>query len=46
LNSIYDGKLQEEIKYAFFYSIYDTFGVDKVIFEVNSQKIDEFVLAK
>lgn len=46
LNSVYDGKLQEEVKYAFFYSIYDTFGVDKVIFEVNSQKIDEFGLAK
>lgn len=46
LSSVYDGKLQEEVKYAFFYSIYDTFGVDKVVFEVNSQKIDEFGLAK
>lgn len=46
LDSIYDGELKEEVKYALFYSIYDTFGIESVVFEVNSNKIDEFVLAK
>ncbi len=46
LNSVYDGKLKEEVKYALSYSIFDTFGVKSVIFEVDSMKIDEFVLEK
>lgn len=46
LDSIYDGELKEEVKYALSYSIYDTFGIESVVFEVNSNKIDEFVLAK
>lgn len=46
LNSVYDGELKEEVKYALSYSIYDTFGIESVVFEVNSNKIDEFVLAK
>ncbi len=44
LNSIYEGKLKEEVKYAVFYSIYDTLGIENVIFMVNSNKIDEFRL--
>lgn len=44
LNSVYDGKLKEEVKYAVFYSIYDTLGIENVIFKVNSTKIDEFRL--
>ncbi len=44
LKSVYDGKLKEEVKYAIFYSIHDTLGIDQVIFEVDSQEIDEFRL--
>lgn len=46
LDSVYDGVLKEEVKYALSYSIYDTFGIESVVFEVNSNKIDEFILAK
>lgn len=46
LNSIYDGKLKEEVKYALSYSIFDSYGVESVIFSINSNKIDEFRLAK
>ena len=46
LDSVYDGKLKEEIKYAVSYSIIDTFNVENVVFQVNSQKIDEFILEK
>lgn len=46
LSSAHDGKLKEELKYAISYSIYDTFGVENVVFLVNSQKIDEFILEK
>lgn len=46
LDSVYNGELKEEVKYALSYSIYDTFGIESVVFEVNSNKIDEFGLAK
>lgn len=46
LNNIYDGQLKEEVKYSLSYSIIDTFGVENVVFQVNSQKIDEFILEK
>lgn len=46
LNSFSDGALKEEVKYAISYSIIDTFDVNNVIFQVNSQKIDEFRLEK
>ncbi|MGN1371417.1 MAG: GerMN domain-containing protein [Candidatus Coprovivens sp.] len=45
LVSVYDGKLKEEVKYAISYSVFDTLGVDKVIFSINSVQIDEFRLA-
>lgn len=44
LKSVYDGKLKEEVKYAIYYSIHDTLGIEEVIFEVDSQAIDEFRL--
>lgn len=44
LNSVYEGKLKEEVKYAVSYSIHDTLGIENVIFMVNSNKIDEFRL--
>lgn len=44
--SVYDGKLKEEVKYALSYSIFDTFDVESVIFQINSLEIDEFRLAK
>lgn len=44
LDSLENGKLKEEVKYAISYSIYDTLGVENVIFLVNSNKIDEFRL--
>ncbi len=44
LKSVYDGKLKEEVKYAIFYSLHDTLGIDDVIFEVDSKTIDEFRL--
>ncbi len=44
LSSIYNGKLKEEVKYAISYSIYDTLGVNNIIFEINGQTIDEFRL--
>ncbi len=46
LHSVYDGKLKEEVKYALSYSIIDTLDVENVVFSVNSNKIDEFGLAK
>jgi len=46
LDSVYDGKLKEEVKYALSYSIYDTYDVKSVIFQVDSTKIDELRLAK
>lgn len=45
LESVYDGKLKEEVKYALAYSIFDTLSVENVVFSVNSVKIDEFRLA-
>lgn len=45
LDSVYDGKLREEVKYALSYSIFDTLGVENVVFSINSVKIDEFGLA-
>ncbi len=44
LDSVYQGKLKEEVKYAISYSIMDTFGVENVIFMIDSIKIDEFML--
>ena len=44
LNSIYNGKLKEEVKYAISYSIYDTLGISDVVFQVNGNVIDEFRL--
>ncbi len=46
LDSVYNGELKEEIKYALSYSIFDTFNVENVTFLINSNKIDEFRLAK
>ena len=45
LDSVYDGKLKEEVKYAISYSVFDTLGVENVIFSINSIQIDEFRLA-
>lgn len=45
LDSVYEGKLKEEIKYAVAYSIYDTLHIETVVFQVNNNKIDEFRLA-
>lgn len=44
LKSIYDGKLKEEVKYAIFYSLHDTLGIQDVKFAVDSRTIDEFRL--
>ncbi len=44
LDSVYDGNLKEEVKYAISYSIYDSLGSENVIFMVDSNKIDEFRL--
>lgn len=44
LNSVYDGKLKEEVKYAIYYSIHDTLGIDEVVFLINSEQIDQFRL--
>lgn len=46
LDSVYEGKLKEEIKYAVSYSIYDTLGIPNVVFMVNSLKVDEFRVEK
>ena len=46
LDSVYDGKLKEEVKYALSYSILDSYNVENVVFQVNSNKIDELRLAK
>lgn len=46
LNSVYEGKLKEEVKYALSYSILDTYNVENVVFLINSNKIDELRLAK
>ena len=44
LKSVYDGKLKEEVKYAIFYSLHDTLGIQDVKFAVDSKTIDEFRL--
>lgn len=44
INYLNDSKLMEEVKYAISYSIYDTYGIQNVIFMVDSLKIDEFRL--
>lgn len=44
INYLDDSKLMEEVKYAISYSIYDTYGIQNVIFMVDSLKIDEFRL--
>lgn len=44
LDSVYNGTLKEEVKYAIFYSIYDSLGTKNVVFMVDSNKIDEFRL--
>ncbi len=44
LKSVYDGKLKEEVKYAIFYSLHDTLGIQDVKFAVDSRTIDEFRL--
>ena len=46
LDSVYDGKLKEEVIYALSYSILDSYNVENVVFSINSNKIDEFRLAK
>lgn len=40
LDSIYDGKLKEEVKYSIYYSIYDTLGINEIIFQINNINID------
>lgn len=44
INYVYDSKLMEEVKYAISYSIYDTYGIENVVFMVDSVEIDEFRL--
>jgi len=44
LDSVYEGKLKEEVKYAVSYSIRDSLGFENINFLVNSNKIDEFRL--
>lgn len=46
LKNMFDGKLKEEVKYALSYSILDTYNIENVVFQVNSNKIDELRLAK
>lgn len=43
---VLDGSLKEEVKYALFYSIYDTLGVKSVSFLINNEYIDYLGLAK
>ena len=45
-SSVYDGVLKEEVKYALSYSIFDSYDVKNVVFQINSNKIDELRLAK
>jgi len=42
LESVKDGKLDEELKYSIGWSIKDSLNVKKVEFYVNNEKIDEF----
>lgn len=41
LDSVYDGKLKEEVKYSIYYSICDTLGINEIIFKVNDNIIDQ-----
>lgn len=41
LDSVYDGKLKEEVKYSIYYSICDTLGINEIIFQVNNNIIDQ-----
>lgn len=44
LNSVVNEKLVEEVKYSIYYSLSDTFGIKKVIFEVDNAEIDDLGL--
>lgn len=46
LESVYDGVLKEEVKYAIFYSLHDTLGIKDVSFYAEDVLIDQFGLAK
>ena len=46
LDSVYDGVLKEEVKYAIFYSLHDTLGIKDVSFYAEVDLIDQFGLAK
>lgn len=46
LDSVYDGVLKEEVKYAIFYSLHDTLGIKDVSFYAEDVLIDQFGLAK
>lgn len=44
LNSVANDKLLEEVKYSIYYSLNDSLGIKKVIFEVDNEKIDDLGL--
>lgn len=44
LQSVTNGKINEEVKYAIFYSLFDSLGINEISFQVNSSKIDDFRL--
>lgn len=46
MNMVDDGVLNEEVKYAIYYSIKDTFGINNLIFSINDKQIDYLGLAK
>lgn len=46
LESVYDGVLKEEVKYAIFYSLHDTLGISDVSFFAEDVFVDQFGLAK
>lgn len=46
LDSVYDGFLKEEVKYAIFYSLHDTLGIKDVSFFAEDVFVDQFGLAK
>lgn len=46
LNSIVDGKLKEEVKYALLYSLKDSLNIKELIIDINFNEIERFGLAK
>lgn len=45
LDSVFNGELKEEVKFAIYYSVRDTLNIDSMVFNIEDKKIDYLGLA-